>query len=130
MTEPQADPSTVPPSDAELGKIAPLEKGTKLVFHEDTGTMEIEFSKPYEFAGQEYRTCTFRNPQGKDMRTIPPGSLSPDQMLNFAGRMTGLPAGVIDVLQGQDVGALLQAVEVFLGGIRPAVQIGRRSSQP
>lgn len=75
----------------------------------------LKLSNPIKFGSEEIKELTFREPKGKDMRSLPIPPNSGD-LLDLAGKLCAQPNSVIDELSGPDVMKVLEIVGGFIQG--------------
>lgn len=81
----------------------------------------IPLSSPIEFGSQRIEEIIIRPLKAKDLRTMK--TSHDDQiryMLEMAGKLSGQSSQIIDELEGEDLGKVIEVVTVFLGAIQGA----------
>jgi hypothetical protein len=86
----------------------------------------ITLRKPITFGSRTITELTIRPCKGKDLRRIDERLGNTKTALSMAGWLSGEPTQVIDELEGQDLGEVMDAVNGFLFAIRG---IGESSSE-
>ena len=67
----------------------------------------FELKDPFTFGTREVKELTFKELKAKDMRTFKPQMAFGD-FLDVAGRLTGEPKSVIDLLSARDTMAVIE----------------------
>ena len=80
--------------------------------------ISITLRKPFSFGSRRIDTITIRPVKGKDMRKINRSEGDTATTLKMASQLTGEIAEVIDELQGEDLGEVIEAVNFFFESIQ------------
>lgn len=78
----------------------------------------IKLRKPVTFGSKVIDTITLRPLKGKDMRRLKESDGNVGNALNFASILSGELPEVIDEIEGEDLGAVMSAVNDFFLAIR------------
>ncbi len=78
----------------------------------------ITLLHPVQFGDQTITTLDIRKPKARDFRAL--GNLDKPfaMMLDLAAQLTALPASVLDDLDAEDLGPLVEVMSGFLGGFQ------------
>jgi len=86
---------------------------------ESKGPVTITLRKPITFGSRTIDQITIRPLKGKDMRRYNDAQGDVGKSLLFASILSGEMPGMIDELEGEDLGAVMDAVNAFFLAIQP-----------
>lgn len=69
---------------------------------------------PVKFGSETITELTIKKPRAKEMRVMPAGKPTMDDMLNLLGKCAAQPTPVIDALEIEDMTAAIEVIGGFL----------------